>query len=203
MWQTRSVAVEELDDWRKRATRAVLEELGIPVRANLVRILSRALPQFAFNRLRTAALRAAGLRIGARSTIMGTVDVTGPGGVELVSIGENSFITGPLHVDVGAPVRIGNRVHCGHHVLLLTVNHEIGPSEERCGSLKVAPISIGDGVWIGSRVTILPGVSVGRGAVIGAGAVVTRDVAPDTMVAGVPAVVVRHLDASSGLQSTS
>jgi tetrahydrodipicolinate N-succinyltransferase len=56
-----------------------------------------------------------------------------------------------------------------------------------------APISIGDGVWIGSRVTVLPGVSVGRGAVVAAGAVVTRDVAPDTLVAGIPAVVVKHL----------
>lgn len=191
-------AVGHLDEWRRRITRALREELDIPWQANLVLIVSGALPRFAFNRVRTLALRAAGLRIGAHSMIMGAVEVTGPGGVRLVSIGESTFITGPLRVDAGARVRVGNRVHFGHHVMLLTINHEIGPSEERCGPLTAAPISIGDGVWIGSRVTVLPGVSVGRGAVIAAGAVVTRDVAPDTMVAGVPAVVVRQLDPAGG-----
>jgi maltose O-acetyltransferase len=178
------------------------EELDVPVQANLVRIVSRGFPQFAFNRVRTSALRALGLRIGARSMIMGAVQVTGPGGVGLLSIGENTFITGPLHVDAGAQVRVGNRVHFGHDVVLLTINHEIGPPEERCGPLKAAPISIGDGVWIGSRVTVLPGVSVGRGAVIAAGAVVTRDVAPDTLVAGVPAVLVKRLDSEPPKKGT-
>jgi acetyltransferase-like isoleucine patch superfamily enzyme len=52
-------------------------------------------------------------------------------------------------------------------------------------------------VWIGSRATILPGVRIGRGAVVAAGAVVTKDVAPDTMVGGVPARLVRDLDEDS------
>jgi|HubBroStandDraft_6_1064221.scaffolds.fasta_scaffold264009_1 maltose O-acetyltransferase len=194
----RADAIGRLDVWIKRIVRAVREEVQVPVRSNLLRLVSSGLPQFSFNRLRTAALRSVGLRIGAHSLVLGAVEVTGPGGVRLLSIGENSFITGPLHVDAGAQIRVGNRVHLGHHVLLLTINHEIGPSEERCGPLTAAPISIGDGVWIGSRVTVLPGVSVGKGAVIAAGAVVTRDVAPDTMVAGVPAVVVRQLDAAGG-----
>jgi acetyltransferase-like isoleucine patch superfamily enzyme len=143
--------------------------------------------------MRTAALRAAGIRIGARSLIMGGFKVTGEGGVALVSIGDDTMITGPLHIDVGAPVRVGSRVHIGHDVALLTVNHQIGPPEERCGPIVSAPIAIGDGVWLGSRVTILPGVTVGDGSVVAAGAVVTRNVAPNTMVAGVPAVVLRQL----------
>ncbi|HEV3191817.1 MAG TPA: DapH/DapD/GlmU-related protein [Polyangiaceae bacterium] len=126
---------------------------------------------------------------------MGAVEVTGPGSVvELFSVGEDCSITGPLHVDLGAAVVIGNRVRLGHQVALLTMDHEMGPSESRCGRLVAAPIAIGDGVWIASRVTILPGVTIGKGAVVAAGAVVTHDVAPDTLVAGVPARLVRKLD---------
>ena len=57
----------------------------------------------------------------------------------------------------------------------------------------LAPIVVGDGVWIGSGATLLAGVTVGAGAVVAAGAVVTRDVAPHTVVAGIPARPVREL----------
>jgi acetyltransferase-like isoleucine patch superfamily enzyme len=56
-----------------------------------------------------------------------------------------------------------------------------------------APITIEDGVWIASRVTLLPGVTVGTGAVVAAGAVVRRDVPPHTLVGGVPSRVLRDL----------
>jgi len=125
---------------------------------------------------------------------MGPLDLTGTGRLaELFSIGDDTFVTGPLHVDLGAAVRIGDRVRIGHHVALLTVDHEIGPSEQRCGNVLVAPVIIGDGAWLASRVTILPGVSVGNGSIVAAGAVVTHDVPPNTLVAGVPARVVRDL----------
>jgi acetyltransferase-like isoleucine patch superfamily enzyme len=164
------------------------------VRRIIGRGVSFALPQFAFNRTRTLVLRAMGLRIGLRSRVMGPLDITGPGNApELFSVGDDSFISGPLYVDVGAAVRIGNRVQIGHHVLLLTQEHEIGPSESRCGDIVAKPITIGDGVWIASRVTVLPGVSIGKGAVVAAGALVRRDVEPNTLVAGVPARFVRAL----------
>ena len=178
-----------------RVARVGAEELDVNGRAFCARALSRAAPRFGFNRTRTLLLRAAGIRIGARSIVMGPLDITGPGHVrELFSIGESTYISGPLHVDVGAPVRIGNRVQFGHHVVLLTVEHEIGPSESRCGALVAAPISIGDGVWLGSCVTVLPGVSIGHGAIVATGAVVCRDVAPNTLVGGVPARLIRELD---------
>ena len=164
----------------------------------LAQRLTALFPQFVLDRVRTAVHRASGLRIGTRSLVMGPLVLTGPGPFEeLFSIGDYSQITGPLHADVGAAVSVGNRVYIGHHVVLLSVDHEIGPSEQRCGARRVGPIRIEDGVWIGSRVTVLPGVTIGAGAVIAAGAVVNRDVPPDTLVGGVPARVLRHLDEPS------
>jgi maltose O-acetyltransferase len=178
-----------------RVARAWLDETAsFETRRVVGRAISGVLPQFSFNRARTIALRATGVRIGKGSLIMGMLDVTGPGDMrELFSIGNMTLISCPLHVDLGAAVRIGHRVQLGHDVVLLTIDHQIGPPEDRCGERRAAPIVIGDGVWIASRVTVLPGVSIGHGAVVAAGAVVSRDVPPNTLVAGVPARFVRHL----------
>lgn len=179
----------------RRLAQIGLTELNLDARKLVCRSVSGGLPQFGFVRTRTALLRAAGIPIGAGSLFLGPLNVTGPGDVRaLLSVGSRSFITGPLHVDLGAAVRIGNNVQLGHDVALLTVDHEIGPSEHRCTNPVMAPIAIGDGAWLASRVLVLPGVTVGKGAVVAAGAVVTRDVAPDTLVAGVPARFVRNLE---------
>jgi maltose O-acetyltransferase len=178
-----------------RIVRAARSELDLDARKLAARAISRGLPQFSFIRTRTALLRAAGIRIGCRSLVMGPLDVTGQGDpTKLFSVGSDTFITGPLHVDLGAPVRIGDHVRIGFHVTLLTGDHEIGPASQRCGRLAVAPIVVGDGVWLASGVTLLPGVVVGDGAIVAAGAVVTHDVAPGTLVGGVPARFVRDLD---------
>jgi maltose O-acetyltransferase len=180
----------------ERIVSAWVDETRFDMRRVVGRAVSHVLPHFAFNRTRTVVLRAMGLRIGEGSRVMGPLDLTGPGDArELFSIGEATFVSGPLHVDLGAAVRIGSRVQLGHHVVLLTIEHEIGPAEDRCGKLRSLPITIGDGVWIATRVTVLPGVTIGAGSVVAAGAVVTRDVAPNTLVAGVPARVVRKLPA--------
>jgi maltose O-acetyltransferase len=178
-----------------RLAQAWVEETAFDSRKVAASIVSRALPQFSFTRLRTLALRAAGARLGRGSAVLGPIDFTGLGDVrELFSIGEDTLVSGPLRVDLGAAVTIGSRVQIGHDVLMLTVEHEIGPSRARCGRRRAAPIVIRDGAWIASRVTLLPGVTVGEGAVIAAGAVVTEDVAPNTLVGGVPARPLRVLD---------
>jgi acetyltransferase-like isoleucine patch superfamily enzyme len=96
-------------------------------------------------------------------------------------------------VDLAAPVRIGSGVRIGHDVTLLTVNHTIGSEELRSGTREFQGIDIGDGTWIASRVTVLPNVHIGSGCVVAAGAVVSRDVPANTLVAGVPARVIRSL----------
>jgi maltose O-acetyltransferase len=133
--------------------------------------------------------------LGERARIMGALHITGPGDFRsLVRIGHDTFTTGPLRIDLDAAVDIGDGVRIGHDVLLLTVDHEIGPSRGRCGPNVAGPIRVGDGAWLSSRCIVLPGVTVGAGAVVAAGAVVTHDVPADTLVAGVPARVIRHLD---------
>jgi maltose O-acetyltransferase len=63
--------------------------------------------------------------------------------------------------------------------------------------IKDEKVIVEDDVWIGASVTILPGVKIGQGAIIGAGAVVTKNVEPYTVVAGIPAKVIRNLDSEN------
>jgi acetyltransferase-like isoleucine patch superfamily enzyme len=190
---------EDRSPFFSRVERLLHEEFdNLHVRQALAELASKALPQLTFSYTRTVALRLLGLSIGERSRVMGALRITGPGSArELFSIGMETLITGPLHVDLGAEVRIGDRVYVGHDVALLTINHEIGPPEQRCGSHVPEPIFIDDGVWIGARATVLPGVTIHRGAVIAAGAVVTRDVAQNSLVGGVPGRVLKDLARTS------
>lgn len=119
----------------------------------------------------------------------------------------------PVHSDHGLKIRVGNNVFINHgcilndmggikidedtmigpNVSLLTSGHPTAVADRHAG-ITVAAIHIGANVWIGAGATVLGGVSVGAGAVVAAGAVVNRDVAPATLVAGVPARVIRSLD---------
>jgi maltose O-acetyltransferase len=162
---------------------------------SLVNLVS-LLPSQSFTRTRTAIVRAAGVHVGEQSQVQGPFRVTGAGSPSDVTIGDHSLVTGHLHIDLGAPVRIGRGVRIGHSVTLLTVNHEVGEPHLRAGPTIHGPIEIGDGAWLASRVTVLPGVKIGAGAIVGAGAVVSRDVPPHCLVAGIPARVIRRLDAN-------
>jgi maltose O-acetyltransferase len=169
------------------------KEAGLGGCQMLALALSRAWPHLSFNRTRTAILRAAGFRIGDRSWMMGPLTITGPGDPrDLFSIDADTLITGPLYVELSAEVRIGKRVRFGHHVSLLTLEQEIGGGWP--GGGEASSIFIGDGVWLGSRVTLLGGSRIGPGSVVAAGAVVGGDMPPNTLVGGVPAKPIRDLD---------
>lgn len=108
-----------------------------------------------------------------------------------ISVGDNSGIG--VGAKLSPQVSIGNSVLMGEDVLFLTQNHAYKSAQQLIGSqgqLEVEGIVIGDDVWIGTRAIILPGVTVGTGAVVGAGSVVTKEVAPYSVVAGNPARVV-------------
>ncbi|MEI8082058.1 MAG: DapH/DapD/GlmU-related protein [Actinomycetes bacterium] len=135
-------------------------------------------------RIRVRLLRMAGIELGDGTRIEPQCFF---GGSE-VRIGQRTFINWRVFVDAAAPVSIGNDVSVGMGAMLVTSDHHLGDAQKRAGAVKHRPIIVGNGVWIGARALIMPGVSVGDGAVIAAGALVTRDVAADTLVKGVPAL---------------
>ncbi len=93
-----------------------------------------------------------------------------------------------------APVYIGDYVMIGPNTLITTVNHPLSPMGRRKHLGIAKPVKIGDDVWIGGNVTILPGVSIGNNVVIAAGAVVTKDVPDNCVVGGVPAQVIKEIE---------
>jgi len=106
-----------------------------------------------------------------------------------VEVQERSWL-GPYCVVYGnAGVRIGRDTMIGAHTVITSVGHESHRLDEpmRTQPLVLGPVVIGDDVWIGAHCSILPGVTIGHGAIVGAGSVVTRDVAPYSIVTGVPA----------------
>ena len=111
-----------------------------------------------------------------------------------IAIGRDSFVNVGCVFDNSGPIEIGERVQVGMEVMFVTSSHVLGGPERRGTEVVAAPIEVGDGCWIGSRATILPGVTIGPGCVIGAGALVREDCEPDGLYAGVPARRVKSLD---------
>lgn len=91
-------------------------------------------------------------------------------------------------------VRIGDNVMIGPNTLITTVGHPLTPAGRRRHIGMAKPVTIGNDVWIGGNVTILPGVTIGNNVVIGAGAVVTKDIPDNSLAIGVPAKVVREIE---------
>ncbi len=110
----------------------------------------------------------------------------GPGQIRRdgFTIGAYSRVNRNCTLDARGPLRIGENVSISPEVMILTAYHRIDDPEFR---VETKPVVIEDHVWIGSRATILAGVTLGRGSVVAAGAVVARDVAPLEIVGGVPA----------------
>lgn len=107
-------------------------------------------------------------------------------------IGDNSGIGFSCEINNG--VSIGDNVMMGPNVIIYTQNHNIGrtdvPMREQ-GMDEMKPVKIEDDVWIGARVCILPGVTIGRGSICGACAVISKDVPPYSVVVGNPGKVVK------------
>jgi len=109
-----------------------------------------------------------------------------------ISIGKNVFINHACSfLDMGG-IMIEDDVMIGPKVNLITENHPLNPAERR--SMVCAPILIRRNAWIGAGATILPGVTIGVNSVVAAGAVVAKDVPDNTVMAGVPAQVIKSIN---------
>ena len=133
----------------------------------------------------------------------------------LAECGENCYVEPPLranwggrHVHFGdgvyanfnltcvddADIFVGSHTMIGPNVTICTASHPLSPALREKGLQYNRPVRIGENVWIGASVTILPGVTIGDRSVIGAGSLVLRDVPPDVVAVGSPARVIRSVD---------
>lgn len=108
------------------------------------------------------------------------------------SIGKNVFINHRCScLDLGG-ITIEDDVLIGPNVNLITENHPLDPTRRK--EMICKPVTIKRNVWIGAAATILPGVTIGENSVVAAGAIVTSDVAPNSVVGGVPARLIRNIN---------
>ncbi|MDF2430505.1 MAG: hypothetical protein JWP44_136 [Mucilaginibacter sp.] len=104
-------------------------------------------------------------------------------------LGNNSVINSKCRFDNRGGVIIGDNVSVSQNVIILTADHDMDSITFEGRTNKVV---IEDYAWIGTRAMILPGVTIGRGAVVAAGAIVSKNVTPFSVVAGVPAKVIKN-----------
>lgn len=145
------------------------------------------------------------VRIGAQTIIHCRIAFDGPG---LVRIGNRCYI-GASHLVCHTAITIGDDTiiswgvtivdHDSHAIEWRNRQDDVTDwrkGQKRWVGVKIEPVELGRRVWVGFGATILKGVTVGDGAVIAAQSVVTRDVPPNVLVAGVPAEIVRHINDS-------
>ncbi|RYE42816.1 MAG: acyltransferase [Hyphomicrobiales bacterium] len=113
-----------------------------------------------------------------------------------VSLGEHVSLNDFVHIWGAGGVQIGDHSLVAAHVTLTSQSHDaaaLAKGKLYRETTDDAPIVVGRNVWICSNATVLPGVTIGDGSIVAAGAVVTKDVPPGVLVAGVPARLVRKL----------
>lgn len=142
---------------------------------------TRTVPRLWGARLRNWGMRKLGVQMSRNVMFYPGFSVRAP---RRLSIGEGASIGPGVLLDAREGLRIGRSAVIAYEAIIWTLNHDY--NDEHFAE-KGAPVTIGDYAWICSRAIILPGVTIGEGAVVASGSVVTKDVAPYTVVAGVPA----------------
>ncbi len=113
-----------------------------------------------------------------------------------IEIGARSYVNRHTMIDACASILIGERTMIGPFCYITDHDHAVAPGAAPAdGDLIAQPTNIGARCWIGAHVTVLKGVSIGDGTVVGAGSVVTDSLPPGVIAVGVPARVLRKIDA--------
>ena len=159
---------------------------------HIVNIFLWSLPPTRLFLLRNFLLKIAGIKLGRGVSFCGRSWIYGRGNL---SIGDDTWISpgALIFTNTEVDITIGKSCDIGPGVEFITGSHHLGSSARRAGTGFAKAITVEDGVWIGASCLILGGVNIGKGSVVGAGALVKSDVPPNTLVAGVPAVVKHSL----------
>lgn len=111
-----------------------------------------------------------------------------------ITIGDNVFINHDCYLMDCAPITIGDHTFIGPKCGLYTANHPLNAESRNAGLEQALPITIGNNVWLGANVIILPGVSIGDGVVVSAGSIVTKNISENQLVMGAPAKMVKTIN---------
>lgn len=154
-------------------------------------LVMRFLPETSGFQLKNCLLRWCGAKIGNNVRITSSVRILG---ISDLTIGDDTWIGHEAMIICSAPVKIGSKVDIAPRCYIGTGSHEINYEGERvAGNGYNAPIQIGNGTWLGANSTILPGCTVGHQTLVAAGSVVVKNVPSYSMVAGVPAKIIKEL----------
>jgi acetyltransferase-like isoleucine patch superfamily enzyme len=137
-----------------------------------------------FQFLRSLGLSTAGVRMGRDIVLKPGVEVLAP---RNLMIGSHTNIGRYVHLDSRGGLTIGDNVNISDEVAIWTAEHDIQSPDF---VMTTGPVVIGARVWLGFRSIVLPGITLGEGCVVASAAVVTKDVPPFTVVAGIPAKVI-------------
>lgn len=110
-----------------------------------------------------------------------------------IVLGKNVFINSNCYFMDGAKITVGDNVFIGPSCGFYTANHPLDYQTRNQGIEQALPILIGNNVWLGGNVIVLPGVKIGDGCVIGAGSVVTKDIEANSVATGVPCKVIKKI----------
>ena len=182
--------MEQYDsDWWARQNYTDPVPRGVKIRRlvwlSVWTLFAQWMPYFIGRGWRVFLLSLFGMKHKGHISVYPTCKVWAPWNVEM---GSWVAIDDEVNLYSADKITIGTKVAISREAFICTASHDITKPNR---PLITAPITICDGVWIGARAIILPGVTIGEGAVVGAGAVVTHDVEPWSVVAGNPAKFIK------------